>query len=42
MMALIIGRMQLKGACAPLEKEKVIEKEYADLIINSIKNMDHI
>ena len=27
----------VKAACAPLEKEKVIEKEYADLIINSIK-----
>lgn len=27
----------VKAACALLEKEKVIEKEYADLIINSIK-----
>ncbi|MCR6514289.1 MAG: PTS sugar transporter subunit IIA [Clostridium sp.] len=27
----------VKAACAPLEKEKAIEKEYSDLIIESIK-----
>lgn len=27
----------VKAACAPLEDEKVIEEEYADLIIKSIK-----